>query len=55
MRLPGSVLAVLAMCHDYMDQRADISHETNDDGAPLPNEEMTLLTELQIVLERYET
>ena len=51
--LPMDAMCVLVMCHEYMDQRADISNETDDGGSPRPNEEMVLLTELQVILERY--
>jgi hypothetical protein len=50
--LPMDVLSVIEQCWEYMDQRADISHETDDDGSPRPNEEMVLMSELQTILER---
>ena len=50
--LPSDVLSVLEMCWEYMDQRADISHETDDNGSPRPNEEMRLAQELQSILEK---
>lgn len=52
--LPMDALSVLCMCHEYMEQRSDISDETDDDGSPRPNEEMVLLTELQTILEKYD-
>ncbi len=41
---------VLGEAWDYFDNRADISDRTDDDGSPYPNEEMSLLSEINEVL-----
>ena len=50
--IPQDVLSVIEACWEYMDQRADISNETDDDGSPRPNEEMRLAQELLDILEK---
>lgn len=46
-RKTATLTALLIEALEYFEAREDISCETTDDGAPLPNEEMVLAERLR--------
>ena len=52
-QLKTQIKSVLEMCGNYFDRFAD-ADQPSDRDQPIPNEEMSLLTEVDTVLEKIE-